>query len=204
MFPKIQETIVQIKQNFDTISTERKALLAHLISFIKSQKEQHEPINLIFICTHNSRRSHLSQVWAQVAAHHYGIGRVNSYSGGTEATALFPSSAAALVAGGLVIQKLSRADNSIYSIKYDENRPAMVGFSKKYDHNFNPQSGFAAIMTCTHADENCPFIPNAAKRISLPFEDPKAFDGTEQQAVKYEERSIEIATELFYAFSQCL
>lgn len=204
MFQKIQETITQITNDFGSIPAERKALLDNLINFIKTQKEQHQPINLIFICTHNSRRSHLSQVWAQVAAHHYGIGRVNCYSGGTEATALFPSSAAALVAGGLQIQKLSRAENPVYSIKYDENRPAVIGFSKKYDSEFNPQSGFGAVMTCTHADANCPFIPTAAKRISLPFEDPKAFDGTDQQAAKYEERSLQIATELFYAFSQCL
>ncbi|MGL1888290.1 MAG: protein-tyrosine-phosphatase, partial [Reichenbachiella sp.] len=148
----------------------------------------------------NSRRSHLSQVWAQVAARFYGWSHVFAYSGGTEATALFPSAADALAKTGLEITKLASDTNPVYSIKYDKNEPAIIGFSKRYDDQFNPQSEHAAIMTCNHADANCPIIPNAT-RISLPFEDPKAFDGTDQQAAKYEERCRDIAREFLYVFS---
>ena len=57
-------------------------------------------------------------------------------------------------------------------------------------------------MTCSHADENCPFIAGAEKRIPITYEDPKKFDNTPEQLAKYNERSLQIATELFYVFSK--
>lgn len=185
--------------DFDQIPDERKALLNDLNAFVKKQNTA-SIINLTFICTHNSRRSHLSQVWAQVAAHYYGFNNVYCYSGGTEATAMFYSVVNALTAAGLEVGKLSDVDNPIYSIKYAENNPPVICFSKKFNHLFNPQSAYAAVMTCNDADQNCPFIPNAT-RVSLPYIDPKEFDGKENQEEKYQERSRQIATELLYMFS---
>tara|TARA_R110000868_G_C10516232_1_gene732652 strand:- start:157 stop:582 length:426 start_codon:yes stop_codon:yes gene_type:complete len=134
-------------------------------------------------------------------AHYFGVKNVQSYSGGTEATALFPMAAETLKESGLDIKTLSEGVNPVYSIKYAPNEAPIVGFSKKYDDSFNPESGFAAIMTCSQADGGCPFIAGAEKRIPITFEDPKAFDNTPQQAEKYKERSLQIATELFYVFS---
>ena len=148
------------------------------------------------------RRSHLSQVWAQTAAAHYNIQNVNCYSGGTEATALFPKVAETLSNSGFQILTLSEGSNPVYGIKYDENAVPVIGFSKKYDDEFNPISGFAAIMTCSQADGGCPFIAGAEKRIPITFDDPKEFDNTPQQAEKYEERSLQIATEMFNVFSK--
>jgi len=156
---------------------------------------------LNLICTHNSRRSHLSQVWAQTMAHYYRLSNIQCYSGGTEATALFPMVSQTLNHQGFNIKTLSEGTNPVYAIKFDDNTPAIIGFSKTFDDSFNAQSDFAAVMTCSHADENCPFIPGANRRIALNYEDPKAFDGTPQQASKYEERSIQIATEMKYVFS---
>ena len=85
---------------------------------------------------------------------------------------------------------------------FSENEQPIIGFSKTLDDEFNPTSEFAAIMTCTQADEGCPFIAGAEKRIPITFEDPKAFDNTPQEAEKYNERSVQIATEMFYVFSQ--
>jgi arsenate reductase len=56
-------------------------------------------------------------------------------------------------------------------------------------------------MTCTHADENCPLVAGADVRISLPYDDPKAFDNTPLEAAKYTERVHEIGREILYAFS---
>lgn len=196
----LEQYIASAKEEFHLISDERKEALEVISNFVKTKLAEDGIANLILICTHNSRRSHLSQVWTQVAAYHYGFSDVFAYSGGTEATALFPSAANALERAGLSVQKLSDEANPVYAIKYDENQPAIIGFSKKYDHSFNAQSGFGAVMTCGHADANCPFIPGAT-RISLPFEDPKAFDGTPEQEEKYDERCRQIARELLYAFS---
>ncbi|GAA4841264.1 protein-tyrosine-phosphatase [Algivirga pacifica] len=186
---------------FDQIPAERLPYLQAITEFVQEKINAKETINLTLICTHNSRRSHLSQVWTQVAAYYYGIKDVFAYSGGTEATALFPSAAQALTNAGLDIATLAEGGNPIYSIKYEAEQPAIIGFSKKFDHPFNPSTGYAAVMTCNHADANCPIIPGA-KRLSLPFEDPKAFDGTDEQQAKYDERCLQIATELLYVFSK--
>jgi arsenate reductase len=187
---------------FETLTKERKNTLQPLIEYIQDKVDQQQEIRLNFICTHNSRRSHLAQIWAQTAAAHFKIQKVSCYSGGTEATALFPIVAQTLMQTGFSIQIIGSGSNPIYAIKFGENEPSIIGFSKTYDDDFNPKSAFAAIMTCTQADEGCPFIAGAEKRIAIPFEDPKVFDGTPVQTEKYEERSLQIATELFYVFSQ--
>jgi len=200
LFKQIETTITSL--HFDNISNERKEELKPLIDYIQNRVTENSNVNLNFICTHNSRRSHLSQVWAQAASHHYNVKNVYCYSGGTEATALFPMAEKTLRNAGFEINKLSEEKNPVYSIKYSDNEPSIIGFSKKYDNSFNPKSEFAALMTCSHADENCPFIPGAEKRIPVRYDDPKAFDNSPQQEEKYEERSNEIATEMLYVFSQ--
>jgi arsenate reductase len=125
-------------------------------------------------------------------------------SGGTEATALFPSAAEALESSGFKIDKLSDETNPVYAIKYAKTTHAVIGFSKTFDADFNPETEFAAIMTCSSADKGCPFIAGAEKRIPITFEDPKAFDNTPQQTEKYKERSLQIATELKFVFSKIM
>lgn len=200
MFPKIKSTIDQV--SFETISEERKQVLTPLIQFIQSKVNNELTIRLNFICTHNSRRSHLSQVWAQTAASFYNIKNVFCYSGGTEATALFPKVAETLAKTGFEVKIISEGDNPIYAIKYNTNDHPVIGFSKRYEDDFNPQSEFAAILTCSQADGGCPFIAGAEKRIPITFDDPKAFDNTPLQTEKYQERSMQIATEFLYVFSQ--
>jgi len=200
VLPEIGTTIKGF--NLKSITTERKAVLKPLIDFIQTKVTERQEIRINFICTHNSRRSHLSQVWAQTMATYFDIKNVFCYSGGTEATTLFPMVAKTLENQGFQIQKISETNNPVYAIKYSENEHPVIGFSKSYEDAFNPASQFAAVMTCSQADGGCPFIAGAEKRIPITFEDPKAFDNTPQQAEKYHERSIQIASELFYIFSQ--
>lgn len=200
LFFKIEDLIKSL--NTETISSERKTVLQPLTDFIQSKVSGNQEIRINFICTHNSRRSHLSQVWAQTMANYFNIKNVFCYSGGTESTALFPMVAETLQNSGFQINTISKNENPIYSIKYADNEHPIIGFSKKLDDDFNPKSEFVAIMTCDSANEACPFVPGAKKRIPITFEDPKAFDNTPQQAEKYNERSLQIATELFYVFSQ--
>lgn len=200
LFPEIENVINTL--NFESVSEERKIVLQPLVDFIQGKATNQQEIRLNLICTHNSRRSHLSQVWAQTAAAHYGIKNVFCYSGGTEATAMFPMAAKTLTKQGFQIKTIAEGNNPVYAIKYSENAHPIIGFSKTFDDDFNPQSEFAAILTCSSADQGCPFIAGAEVRIPITFEDPKAFDNTPQQAEKYEERSVQIATEMFYIFSQ--
>ena len=200
LFPEIEKAILTL--DLKSITAERKIILQPLVDFIQNKVSNQQEVRLNFICTHNSRRSHLSQIWAQTAAAYFNIKNVFCYSGGTEATALFPMVAKALEQSGFKIKAISEGNNPIYTIKYGENEHPIIGFSKTYDDNFNAQSEFAAILTCSQADGGCPFIAGAEKRIPITFEDPKAFDNTPQQAQKYQERSLQIATEMFYVFSQ--
>ena len=200
LFTEIEKVISSL--NIDSIVEERKEILQPLIDFIQSKAATSQEIRINFICTHNSRRSHLSQVWSQTMAHYFHIKNIFCYSGGTEATALFPMAVETLRNSGFQIKTISKNENPVYTIKYADNEHPIIGFSKKLDDDFNPKSEFAAIMTCDSANEACPFVPGAEKRIPITFEDPKAFDNTPQQSEKYKERSLQIATELFYVFSQ--
>lgn len=196
----LQKNIESISLKF--ISEERKQVLLLLIDYIQAKVNSKQEIRLNFICTHNSRRSHLSQIWSQTMAFHFGIQNVFCYSGGTEATAMFLKVAETLHNQGFQIQKLNNTENPVYAIKFDENQHPIVCFSKTFDDSFNPQSQFAAIMTCSSADEGCPFIAGAEKRFPIRYDDPKVYDGTESMNAKYEERSIEIASEMYFVFSQ--
>ncbi|WP_291141747.1 low molecular weight phosphatase family protein [Flavobacterium sp. UBA7680] len=200
LYPQIENTVKSF--DFKQISEDRKAVLQPLIDFIQTKVHSKLETRLNLICTHNSRRSHLSQVWAQTAAAYYSIKNVSCYSGGTEATALFPMAAETLKDSGFKIKTLSEGSNPVYSIKYSADELPVIGFSKTYDDDFNPESGFAAIMTCSQADGGCPFIAGAEKRIPITFDDPKISDGTPQQKETYLERSLQIGTEMFYVFSQ--
>ena len=201
MYQKLIE-IINNKIGVHSISEERKTILQPLVDFVQQKVNDRHDININFICTHNSRRSHLSQVWAQVASAHFNIPNVHCYSGGTEETSLFPKVAETLTNQGFNIFKIADTNNPVYAIKYSDNALPVIGFSKKYDSPFNPVSAFTAIMTCSQADGGCPFIAGAEKRIPITFEDPKISDNTPEQSQVYAERSLQIATEMFYVFSK--
>lgn len=200
MFDNLSKIIKVISEH--VVSPERQEVLQPMIDLLQSKVSQGKAIRLNFICTHNSRRSHLSQIWAKTMAFHFGIKNVFCYSGGTEATAMFPKVAETLTNQGFAILKLSQDSNPVYAVKYNENEPAVICFSKKFDDDFNPIREFAAIMTCSSADEGCPFIAGAEKRLPIRYDDPKAFDGTDFMNAKYAERSLEIASEMYFVFSK--
>lgn len=203
MFTSIQHLCDELVLDFDAIPNERKVLLTKISSYIQERKDKNQEINLVYVCTHNSRRSHFGQVWSAVAANHYRIQNVNSFSGGTEATAFNPNAINALKEVGFEIDKLSETDNPHYAVKFGPTNKTIC-FSKTVDDKANPITNFAAIMTCSDADENCPFIPGVDLRIGTTYEDPKAFDGTDLQNQKYQERSKQIATECLFVFSQII
>ena len=198
MFQQLKNIISGFSEK--NISAERQELLKPLVEYIQNKISSNQPIRLNFICTHNSRRSHLAQIWAQTMAYYFGIKSIDCYSGGTEATAMFPKVAETLSKQGFQIQQLSENQNPIYAIKYDEDEVPIICFSKVYHHDFNPQQNFGAIMTCNHADEGCPLVVGAEARFPIQYNDPKEYDGSDMQSVKYAERSLEIAQEMWWVF----
>lgn len=191
----LQASINEAISSFDNISNNRKIVLNELIEILNNNL-----INkLVFICTHNSRRSQMSQLWARVAADYYSIEGIETYSGGTEATAFNPRAVKALDQMGITLKK-SSGNNPLYT--FESKSKEYKYFSKKYDNKFNPKDNFIAVMTCSDADENCPYIPGASNRVALKYDDPKEFDGTNHEEEKYLERSKQIASEMFYVMSK--
>ena len=178
MTPSIKTYCDNLTKDFSKIPDHRKVILENITQYIAKKKIINKPINLVYICTHNSRRSHFGQVWAHVASKYYGISNVNSYSGGTEATAFNINAINALKRIGFDVKALNMEKNSTFHISFDEKENPIVCFSKVYDDANNPQNEFAAIMTCSDAEENCPFIPGVELRIGTTYDDPKEFDNT--------------------------
>ena len=197
------EPILNVINSLDmaVISEERKVILKPLIDYLKDKISANKSIRLNFICTHNSRRSHLSQIWAQTMSAYYNINNVSCYSGGTEATAMFPKVGETLRSQGFQIVKLSEENNPVYSVKFSKNEPSIIAFSKQFSDDFNPASDFAAIMTCSSADKGCPMVFGCDKRIAITYEDPKKSDGTPHQTETYLKRSLQIAREMKFVFS---
>jgi len=202
MTPSIKAYCDNLTKDFSKIPTQRKDILEKITQYITKKNILNKPINLVYICTHNSRRSHFGQVWAQVASKYYGISNVNTYSGGTEATAFNIHAINALKRIGFGVKAVNIEKNSTFQISFDEKESPIVCFSKVYDDAKNPQSEFVAIMTCSDAEENCPFIPEVELRIGTTYNDPKEFDNTPLQDAKYDERCQQIALETFYVFSK--
>lgn len=200
--PTLTETKEKLVKEFSQISAERKELLNELTQFVQSQVNAGKKVYLNFICTHNSRRSHLSQIWAQAAAYYYGVPGVECFSGGTEATAFNPRAVKAMQDAGFSISKTKDGDNPVYEVRFASDAEPIIAFSKKYDDPFNHNKDFAAIMTCSHADENCPLVLGASGRIALTYDDPKEFDDTPLESAKYTERVHQIGREILFAFSQ--
>ena len=179
----------------------RRSGLDQVASFVSSRRAAGDSTDLVFICTHNSRRSQMGQLWAAAAAAHFGIDDVRSYSGGTEVTAFNPRAIAAMQRAGFSVSNPG-GDNPRYEISFDEAAAPLVCFSKTYDDASNPSEDFVAIMTCSEADEACPVVFGAALRAPIRYEDPKVSDGTPEESAIYDERCRQIGTEMLYLFSR--
>ena len=200
MYPNLLKVIASFSSQ--SISDERKEVLLSLVDYIQEKVNSGESIRLNFICTHNSRRSHLSQIWAQAMAYHVGLKNVSCYSGGTEATAIFTKVLETITMQGFQVLKLSENNNPVVAVKFAANENPIICFSKTYDDPFNPSTQFGAVMTCNNADEGCPIVLGAEARFPIKYDDPKAYDGTPLQTEKYAERSLDIAREMRWVFSQ--
>lgn len=199
LLSSLSSCVAKLISEVDRIPRARQQQLHQLAAYVKARGDA-EGIALNFICTHNSRRSHLAQIWAATAAYYYGVPTVQTFSGGTEATAFNPRAVAAVARAGFYVEK-GEGENPIYTIRFASDAEPLQCFSKVYDDPVNPKDNFAAIMTCSDADENCPFIPGLDLRLPLTYEDPKVADDTPAESERYDERVQQIGREIFYAFS---
>lgn len=201
--PKLNKYTAELPGKFDEILPERKEALLQFAQYISNKLKENQTAKLVFICTHNSRRSHLGQVWAFAAAEYFGIKNVETYSGGTEATSFNPRAVEVIKRAGFMVDTDNPcSENPDYSIRLNKDQEPYKAFSKIFSDPHNPQNGFCAVMVCSDADEGCPYIPGAEKRIPLSYEDPKHHDNTDMEALKYDERCEEIGRDMFFVMSE--
>jgi len=198
IYPKLSASCMDLLEDDALIDESRKSNLLTLAEYLRSETEP----RLLFVCTHNSRRSHLAQAWAWVAGLFFNRSSVQSFSGGTEATALYPQAGMALKDAGFELTVSHEDRNPTYTLKAGGMIAPILMWSKVFDDAANPKADFAVITVCSDAEEACPAVPGARVRIHLPFEDPKAFDGTKRKAAAYIERSHQIGRELLWAFRE--
>ncbi len=203
LLPDLKRLCASLTGRFGAIPAARIAILQDLIDYISGHLTQGAPCRVTAICTHNSRRSHFTQVWIAMAADHYGVRGIATFSGGTEATAFNPRAVRALERAGLLISSPSSGEkNPFYQLRWREDMQPYLAFSKVYDAPPNPSRDFAAVLVCSAAAADCPIVAGADTRIALPYDDPKDFDGTEQEDRAYDDRFREIGRDMLYVMAR--
>ena len=200
--PTVQSTIDALLPASRSLPEERKVELKKLAAYVRDGRAAGRPVKLLFICTHNSRRSQIAQLWASVAAAYYGLDSIHAFSGGTEASAFNPRAVAALQRAGFEIAASSTGTNPHYRVTFAPHETPLDLYSKTYGDAVDPQTDFAAVMTCAQADKSCPLVQGASLRVALHYEDPKAADGTAEEAATYDARVRQIGSEMLYLFSE--
>jgi arsenate reductase (thioredoxin) len=207
--PKVRAHAEYLTTTFDMIDEEHRDAAQRLANWIVSNFDSNSPLDVIVVCTGNSRRSILGSSMGNVAAAYYGLSNIRFHSGGTAPSAFNSRSITALKEVGFSIDatgaEATRGDpmtaNPVYRVSWGEDL-ASTEFSKHYSDKINPQLGFGALMVCTEADAGCPIVAGAAIRISMPYLDPKLYDDSSLEAIKYAERRDDIGRTMLSALGQ--
>src|SRR6267378_967689 len=202
LLPELKPYVNDVAHELGTVSTERREVLDKIATDVATRLEAGKRADMTFICTHNSRRSHMSQIWAATAAYYYGLDNVHTYSGGTQATACNCRTVAAMRRVGFDIADATAGENPIYLVRYATDRPVIRAYSKLYNADGNPKRDFMALMTCSVADKTCPVVQGAISRYAIHYADPRLCDDTPTETEAYNERCREIAREMFYIMSE--
>tara|TARA_B100001758_G_scaffold60411_1_gene50141 strand:+ start:897 stop:1508 length:612 start_codon:yes stop_codon:yes gene_type:complete len=198
LFPALNNYCDKMLDSFSLISNDRKKILDDISSKINGYVQNDKELNLLFVCTHNSRRSQFAQVWAHLAINYFGLLNIHSFSCGSEQTIIHENTIIALESFGFRVQREKSNKTNFY---FSDNL-CIECFSKTFLHNSLPNNQIISLMTCDDADKNCPFIAGSLSRISLPYNDPKIYDDSSECTVEYKNTSNHIAQEIFYIFSK--
>ena len=201
LFPEVAAYVTARMAELDAIPEARRVPLESLAEYVNDTQREGNPAHFLFICTHNSRRSHFAQVWAAIAAQVFGRHSMHCESAGTEVSAVHPNALSALERAGLRVHVMEDGPNPLVHIVYSQTLPAIQCRSKRIPSPGDRPLEFCAVMTCTSADKACPTVPGASRRVAIPYTDPKESDGTSAEAVTYDARCAEIAREMLFAFS---
>ncbi len=197
--PALKQHADYLATTFEQIDPVHREAGEKLAQWIAANYQPGKPLHVTVVCTGNSRRSILGSSMGNLAAAYYGMPEIHFYSGGTAPTAFNSRTATALKAVGFEVESTGKeatrgepkTENPVYRIAWGRGLETLE-FSKHYADTTNPQKGFAALMVCSEADEGCPFVKGATLRVSMPYLDPKIYDGGAYEATKYTERRDDI------------
>jgi hypothetical protein len=206
LLPGIRDHADRLTTSLDMIDEPHRLAGRKLADWIAENHRPSRPLDILVVCTGNSRRSILGATMGNIAAAYYGLPEVCFHSGGTAPSAFNVRTVRALQEIGVEIESTGKeaprgepkTANPVYHVRWGSTGGTgempfeATEFSKRYDDPANPQQGFAALMVCGEADAACPFVKGAALRVSMPYLDPKIYDGGAYEAAKYAERRDDI------------
>jgi hypothetical protein len=202
LLPRVAAHADLLTTSFDLIDELHREAGEQLAEWIIQNYKPGQPLHVTLICTGNSRRSILGSTMGNVAAAYLGFPEIRFHSGGTAPSAFNPRTVAALREVGVEIEPTGEqaprgepsTANPVYRVRWgqpggpSDPAPETTEFSKTYFDPSNPQGGFAALMVCGEADAGCPIVKGASLRVSMPYLDPKIYDGSAFESLKYAER----------------
>lgn len=198
-YPALQHYCAALPATYDSIPADRRTPLQALAVYIRMQRLAGRKARVVFICTHNTGRSQLAQAWLRAAADWHGLQDIEAYSGGIKPSAFSPGAAEALRRAGFSVMP---GEGQAYTVNTGPDYPDWIAYAKRYDDRKNPQKDFCAVMVCAEAENSCPLVPGATRRIVLPFPPIKATPGQPDEASQYDTACLNIAREVFYAVSK--
>jgi hypothetical protein len=198
---ELQRYTDNLVENLDKVPKQRELMLSEISKSMSTDYLENKTGKVLFVCTHNSRRSQIAEVWFKYATLYFGIQHFEAYSGGIEETAFNERAIKALERAGFTTHYVRKVENPVVSIT-PGNYPVWDQQSKIYTHRVNPKKNFTALMVCSDADKSCPIVEGATDRFSLPYDDPRYYDGTPSEEKMYDATVEEIGLEMFYLVSQ--
>ena len=209
LLAKLRSHADYLTTTFDMIDEPHRQAAQKLAEWMVANYATGKPIEVIVVCTGNSRRSILGSSMGNLAAAYYGLNDIRFYSGGTAPSAFNPRTVTALRDIGFDVAETGteatrgsvKTLNPMLRVQWGEGL-ATIEFSKHFSAEGNPSKDFAALMVCSEADAQCPTVPGASLRLSTPYLDPKIYDDSAFEAAKYNERRDDIGRMMLAAICQ--
>jgi arsenate reductase (thioredoxin) len=153
LLPKVREHADTLTASFDMIGETHRAAGQKLVEWIAKNYRPGEPLDVVVVCTGNSRRSILGSTMGNLAAAYYGMPEIRFHSGGTAPTAFNARTVKTLKEIGVEIaptgKEAARGEpqtaNPVYRVCWGTpggtGEPLMESteFSKHYDDPAIPQ-----------------------------------------------------------------